>query len=251
MTVNPFDMSGEVAVVTGAGRGIGEGIARSFAAAGATVVVAARRTNEIEAVAKSINDEGGRAIAVTTDVTDDDAVEALARAAIDAYGSLTVWVNNAGGSFVRKRMVQQTREEWDTSLALNLTSVWACTKVAAAHMDEGAVLNISSLAAFGPVPKSGHYAAAKAAVNSLTATFAVELAPKIRVNCIAPGQIPTEVMMGALGLTEDMLDDVLKASFIPVGRLGEPADIGSCAVYLCSRAGAWITGQTIKVTGGQ
>jgi NAD(P)-dependent dehydrogenase (short-subunit alcohol dehydrogenase family) len=251
MAPNPFDMSGQVAVVTGAGRGIGEGIATSFADAGAAVVVAARRTNEIEAVAKAINDRGGRALAVTTDVTDDDAVGALAQAAVDEFGSLSVWVNNAGGSFVRKRMVLQTREEWETSLALNLTSVWACTKVAAEHIDQGAILNISSLAAFGPVPKSGHYAAAKAAVNSLTATFAVELAPKIRVNCIAPGQIPTEVMMGALGLTDDMLDDLLKASPIPVGRLGTPEDIGNCAVYLCSPAGAWITGQTIKVTGGQ
>lgn len=251
MTSNPFDMSGQVAVITGAGRGIGEGIATSFANAGAAVVVAARRTNEIEAVAKAINDGGGRALAVTTDVTDDVAISALAQAAVEEFGSLTVWVNNAGGSFVRKRMVLQTREEWDTSLALNLTSVWACTKVAAEHIDEGAILNISSLAAFGPVPKSGHYAAAKAAVNSLTATFAVELAPKIRVNCIAPGQIPTEVMMGALGLTDDMLDDLLKMSPIPVGRLGLPDDIGNCAVYLCSSAGSWITGQTIKVTGGQ
>lgn len=251
MTPNPFDMSGQVAVITGAGRGIGEGIARSFADAGASVVVAARRTNEIDAVAKAINDGGGRALAVTTDVTDDDALAALARAAIDEFGSLTTWVNNAGGSRVRKRMVLQTREEWEGSLALNLTSVWAGTKVAAENMDEGAVLNISSLAAYGPVPKSGHYAAAKAAVNSLTSTFAVELAPRIRVNCIAPGQIPTEVMMDALGLTDDMLDDLLKASPIPVGRLGMPSDIGSCAVYLCSPAGAWITGQTIKVTGGQ
>ncbi len=248
---NPFDMTGQVAVITGAGRGIGEGIANAFANAGATVVVAARRTNEVEAVAKSINDRGGRALAVTTDVTDDDAVAALAQSAVDAFGSLTIWVNNAGGSRVRKRMVQQTREEWETSLALNLTAVWSCTKVAAGHIDEGAILNISSLAAYGPVPKSGHYAAAKAAVNSLTATFAVELAPKIRVNCIAPGQIPTEVMMDALGLTNDMLGDLLAVSPIPVGRLGMPEDIGNCAVYLCSAAGAWITGQTIKVTGGQ
>lgn len=248
---NPFDMTGQVAVITGAGRGIGEGIANAFATAGAAVVVAARRTNEIEAVAKSINDRGGRALAVTTDVTDDDAVAALAQSAVDTFGSLTIWVNNAGGSRVRKRMVQQTREEWETSLALNLTAVWSCTKVAASHIDEGAILNISSLAAYGPVPKSGHYAAAKAAVNSLTSTFAVELAPKIRVNCIAPGQIPTEVMMDALGLTDDMLGDLLAMSPIPVGRLGLPEDIGNCAVYLCSAAGAWITGQTIKVTGGQ
>lgn len=246
-----FDMSRDVAVVTGAGRGIGEGIAKTFARAGAAVVTAARRTDEIERVASEIRDAGGRAIAVTTDVTDDEAVEALADAAIAEFGSLTVWVNNAGGSRVRKPLIEQTRDEWETSLALNLSSVWSCTKIAASRMDTGAILNISSLAAYGPVPKSGHYAAAKTAVNSLTETFAVELAPRIRVNGISPGQIPTEVMMDALGLTDEHLDDLLKASRIPMGRLGTPEDVGLCALYLCSSAGAWVTGQTIKVTGGR
>lgn len=255
MTTEPnlaaFDMTDDVAVVTGAGRGIGEGIAKVLARAGAAVVTAARRTEEIERVASEIRAQGGRAIAVTTDVTDDRAVEALADAAVEQFGRLTVWVNNAGGSRVRKPLVEQTREEWETSLALNLSSVWSGTKIAASRMETGAVLNISSLAAYGPVPKSGHYAAAKTAVNSLTETFSVELAPRIRVNGISPGQIPTEVMMDALGLTDDHLDDLLKASRIPMGRLGTPEDIGLCALYLCSSAGAWVTGQTFKVTGGR
>ena len=246
-----FDMTGQVAVVTGGGRGIGEGIARTFASAGAAVVVAARRRNEIEAVAEAIRSGGGRAIAVATDVTDDGAVETLADRAVAEFGALTVWVNNAGGSRVRKLLVEQTRDEWDASLALNLSAVWACTKIAASRMEAGAILNISSLAAYGPVPKSGHYAAAKAAVNSLTETFSVELAPRIRVNGISPGQIPTEVMMDALGITDQQLDDLLHASRIPLGRLGTPDDVGLCALYLCSPASAWVTGQTIKVTGGR
>lgn len=248
---NAHDMTGQVAVITGAGRGIGEGIARTFARAGASVVVAARRTEEIEAVADVIRADGGQALAVTTDVTDDAAVEALADAAVSEFGSLTTWVNNAGGSRMRKPMIEQTRDEWEQSLALNLSAVWSCTKIAATRIDEGAILNISSLAAYGPVPKSGHYAAAKAAVNSLTETFAVELAPRIRVNGISPGQVPTEVMMDALGLKDDQLDDLLKASRIPMRRLGTPEDIGLCALYLCSPASAWVTGQTIKVTGGR
>ena len=246
-----FDLTGQVAVVTGAGRGIGEGIAEAFADAGASVVVAARRTAEIEAVAGAIEARGGRALAVTTDVTDDAALERLADAAVERFGGLSIWVNNAGGSRVRKPLVEQTREEWDGSLALNLSSFWAATTIAARRMDEGCILNVSSLAAYGPVPGSGHYAAAKAAINSLTSTFAIELAPRIRVNGIAPGQIPTEVMMDALGLTEDDLEALLKHSRIPMGRLGAPADVAACAVYLCSPAAAWVTGQTIKVTGGQ
>ena len=246
-----FELRGQVAVITGAGRGIGEGIARTFAAAGAAVVVAARRTHEIEAVAKSIRDDGGRAVACTTDVTDDEAVNALAKHAIAEFGPLSIWVNNAGGSRMRKALIEQTREEWEESLALNYSAVWSGTKIAAQHMERGSILNISSLAAYFGVPLSGHYASAKAAINSLTQTFAFELAPRIRVNGIAPGHIPTEVMMDALGLKEEHLEGLLAAVKIPMGRLGTPEDVGACALYLCSEAGSWMTGQVIRVSGGQ
>jgi NAD(P)-dependent dehydrogenase (short-subunit alcohol dehydrogenase family) len=245
-----FDLSDDVAVVTGAGRGIGEGIAKLYADAGAPVVLAARRTEEIERVAKEITEAGGRAIAVTTDVTNDDAVEALAKAAVDAYGKLSIWVNNAGGSPVAKRLTRITQETWDQTIALNLTSVWKCTVVAASHMDEGCIINISSKAAWGPVPGSGHYAAAKAGTNSLTETFAAELAPKIRVNGIAPGAVPTEIMMKALRLGDDDLDKLKDNLGIPLGRLGTPLDQASAALFLASKASSWITGQTLIVTGG-
>ncbi len=119
-----FDLTGEVAVVTGGGRGIGEGIAVAFAEAGASVVVAARRTEEIEGVAASIVAAGGQAIAVTTDVTDDAAVDALAQAAIAEFGKLTIWVNNAGGSPLKVPATELPREEWDRTLALNVTAVY-------------------------------------------------------------------------------------------------------------------------------
>jgi len=246
-----FDLSGDVAVVTGAGRGIGEGIARTLAGAGAAVVVAARRTNEIEKVAETIRGEGGRALAVTTDVTDDEAVEALARAAIDEFGKLDIWVNNAGGSPIQKLLTRLPRDEWDATLALNLTAVWSCTVIAARHMPEGGrVLNISSRAAVVTVPGSGHYAAAKAGLNSLTTTFAAELGPKIRVNAIMPGAVPTEVMMKALRLGEDDLAGLEKQLRLPAGRLGTPEDLGAAALYLVSPASAWVTGEVLSVSGG-
>ena len=147
-----FDMSDHVAVVTGAGRGIGEGIAKSFAEAGASVVVAARRTEEIDRVAAEINESGGSAIAVTTDVTDDDAVENLAKAAIVEYGKLTSWVNNAGGSPMRMPLSDLPREEWDRTVALNLTSIYIGCVTAAKYMTKGSIINITSGAGSGPVP---------------------------------------------------------------------------------------------------
>jgi NAD(P)-dependent dehydrogenase (short-subunit alcohol dehydrogenase family) len=244
-----YDMTGRTAVVTGGGRGIGEGIATVLADAGAGVVVAARRTKEIERVAADIRAAGGKAIAVTTDVTDDDAVEALAQAAVDEFGSLDAWVNNAGGSPVRAPLTELDPAEWDNTMALNLTAVYKCTLAAARHMQTGSVINITSMASFVGVPGSGHYAAAKRAVNSLTETFALELAPNIRVNGIAPGAVPTEIMMTALGLDDESVQKL--ASRIPLGRLGTPTDFGSAALFLASDASSWMTGRTLPLAGGR
>lgn len=250
-TAKLFELTGEVAVITGAGRGIGEGIARTFAGAGAAVVVAARRGHEVERVAAEIRAEGGAALAVPTDVTDPEALERLAQSTRERFGRCSIWVNNAGGSPVRSPLADLERAAWDQAVALNLTAVWQASVLAARTMESGTIINISSLAGFGPVPGSGHYAATKAGVHSLTQTLAAELAPRIRVNAIAPGSVPTEVMMEALQLAPDDLEQYRRRARIPLERLGTPEDIGATALYLASPAAAWVTGQILVVSGGQ
>ena len=246
-----FGLSGEVAVVTGAGRGIGEGIARVLAGAGASVVCAARRTEEIERVASEIVAANGKAIAVSTDVTDPAALRKTAEAARSEFGRLDIWVNNAGGSPLQVPLTKLPREEWDATLALNLTAIWESSCIAAELMEDGGrILNISSIAAEMVIPGSGHYSAAKAGTNMLTQTFAKELGPRIRVNCIMPGAVPTEIMMQAMGLKESDLPNLEKMLQLPAGRLGTPEDLGAAALYLCSKASEWVTGQCIRISGG-
>ena len=248
--MDKFSLDGHVAVITGAGRGIGEGIAHTLSEAGAAVVLAARRENEIQKVADDVKANGGQAIAVATDVTDTAAVESLADAAVSEFGKLTVWVNNAGGAPRQAPLAEFSEEEWKAAIDLNLSSVWKCVKAASTRMENGSIINISSRAAWGPVPGSGHYAAAKAGVHSLTETFARELGPNIRVNAIAPGFIPTEISMQALGIGEEDLPQMIAAFQIPLGKLGKPEDIGAAVQYLASDASAWVTGQFWPVTGG-
>jgi NAD(P)-dependent dehydrogenase (short-subunit alcohol dehydrogenase family) len=249
--MHTFDLDGKVAVVTGGGQGIGEGIAKVYAESGAAVVVAARHVDRVQRVADDINASGGSALAVPTDVTDRDALVALADAAIAEFGGLDIWVNNAGGSTVRSPLVDLDPADWEHCLSLNLTAVWAASVIANERLnDGGSIINITSPAATRAVLGSGHYSAAKAGVNALTLTMAMELAPRIRVNGVAPGMVPTEVMMTALGMDVPSLEQVAEKR-TPMKRLGTPDDIASAALYLASDAGSWVTGQIITVSGGQ
>ena len=251
MSADFFKLDGDVAVVTGAGSGIGEGTAHVLADAGARVVCAGRREAEIERVASDIREKGGEAISVATDVTVDADVERLMKSAVDQWGRLDILVNNAGGSPLQAPLLELPREEWDATLALNLTAVWNCTRIAARHMaDGGRVVNVSSVAARHVVPGSGHYSAAKRGVNSLTESFAFELGPRIRVNCVMPGLVPTAIAMKALQLKDSDLPALEKRLRLPAGRLGTPEDLGAAILYFVSPASTWVTGESIAISGG-
>jgi len=245
-----FDLNGDVAVITGAGRGIGEGIAKVLTNTKTSVVCAARRVNEIERVAAEIIAAGGRAIAVPTDVTDPQALEALGDRAVAEFGSLDIWVNNAGGSPLQAPLTQLPVAEWHATISLNLTAVFFAVRAAMQRMrDGGRIVNISSIASQDVFVGSGHYSAAKAGVNMLTRTLAHELGPRVRINAVLPGFVPTEVMMAALQLGPDDLPTLEQSLNLPAGRLGRPEDLGAAVLYLCSPASEWVTGQCIRVAG--
>jgi NAD(P)-dependent dehydrogenase (short-subunit alcohol dehydrogenase family) len=249
-----FKLDGHVAVVTGAGRGIGEGISIALAEAGCDVVLTARREHEIEAVAERVRALGRRALAVPGDITDGDFVEELADRSKAEMGRLTIWVSNAGGADDRtpRHLADMPDRQWDYQMDLNLRAVFTGARAAARVLDDGgSIINISSGAALKASPNNGPYAVAKAGVDSLTRTLSVELAPRlIRVNGVAPGPVPTEVFMEFFGASEEDLPGLGKKLGIPLGRLGTAEDVGNAVVFLASPAASWITGQTLLVNGG-
>ena len=251
-----FGLEGQVAVVTGGGRGMGGALALGLAEAGADVVVAARRTAEVEQVAEKVRAKGRRALAVTCDVMDIEQIKSLAQRAVEELGGLNCWVSNAGGADdrVARTLLEMPERQWDFQMDLNLKAVWTGAQAAASIMKDqggGTIINISSQAANKASPFNGPYAVAKSGVNNLTQTMAVELARyNIRVNGVSPGPIPTEVFMEFLDLKEEDLPEMGQRLNIPLGRIGAPEDISPAVVYLASEASSWMTGQTITINGG-
>ena len=244
-----LDLTGRVALVTGAGSGFGRTIARRLAAAGARAAVHYRGSREgAEAVASEIRANGGEARAIGGDLTRDGEAARVVDEAADTFGRLDVLVNNAG-SYPLVGFLEMSALQWDEVLAANLKSALLCTQAAAVRMTAGgggAIVNVTSIQAFRPAPDLAHYSTAKAGLDMLTRSAAVDLGPKgIRVNAVAPGLVWRE------GLEAAWPEGVARYSArAPLGRIGQPEDVADACLFLASPASRWITGATLVVDGG-
>lgn len=246
-----FSLEGRVALVTGAGRGIGRAIAVALGAAGAAVACAARSRDQVDATAAEITAAGGRARALGLDVTRREQIVAGVAEVAAALGPVDVLVNNAGMT-MEKKTTEVTDEDWDAVLATNLSSMFRCARAVAPGMialERGKIINIGSMYGVIGVPRYAAYCASKAAVAGLTRSLAAEWARhRIQVNCLAPGYVNTDIPR------EAMADEKTRALFlskIPARRIGEPEEVGALAVYLASPASDFMTGQTVYLDGGQ
>ena len=253
MSRDIFDLSGQVAVVTGGGTGIGRATAKVFTEFGArAVVLASRKTENLEQVAAEVRELGGTPLVVTTDVRKPEDCQHLVDRTIEEFGQIDILVNNAGGSHSYP-LESWTLDGWANMIDLNLRSVFLLSQAAAKHMMErgrGAIVNISSGASQLGLPYVAPYGAAKAGVNNLTLTFAGALTPHgIRVNCIAVGAIASEGFVREMERIGRDPDDV-GARSNAVGRAGRPEEIAYPILFLVSEASSFMSGETIYVGGG-
>lgn len=246
------NMAGKVALVTGASGGIGLATAREFAQAGASVVLSARRTNLIDEEVKRLTAEGYQALAVSADVTDAAQVSAMVARTVEHFGRLDYAVNNAGVINERTPAHEIPEQEWDQLISINLTAVWLCMKYELTQMVQqgsGAIVNLSSVAGLRAAPGLAAYNASKHGVVGLSRGTGVEYASQgIRVNAICPGWVETP-MTAEFG--SDPERRAMMVASEPIGRTAQPEEIARTAVWLCSDAASFITGDAIAVDGGQ
>lgn len=243
-----FKMAGQVVVVTGGGDGIGKAIAETLAAAGAAVMVSDLNLDAARQVAEAIIQRGGQAAAMTCDVTREEDLAKVVSASVDTFGKLTHLVSNAGGG--GPKPFEMPMADFKRAFDLNVFSLFRLAQLAAPEIEKaggGAILAISSMAADNKNLRMASYGASKAATNHLIRNIAFDLGPRgIRVNGIAPGATRTEALKSVL--TDETEKKMLEHT--PIHRLGEPQDMANAALFLCSRAAAWISGQILTVSGG-
>lgn len=249
--LNPFDLSGKVAIVTGASRGIGQSIAETYALSGAKVVIASRKQESLDEVAASIRAAGGEVLAIAAHSGDKSALHSMVDQTIHNFGRIDVLVNNAATNPHFGSLLEAEDSIWQKTIEVNLMgSVWLCQKVVP-HMRQqggGSIINLASINGIRPGAMQGVYSITKAAIISLTQTLAMELgADGIRVNAIAPGLIQTKFAR-ALWENERILNQVVERT--PLRRIGQPEDIASLALWLASDASSFATGETFVVDGG-
>jgi NAD(P)-dependent dehydrogenase (short-subunit alcohol dehydrogenase family) len=245
------DLTGKVAIITGASRGIGAAAARAFARAGATVVLAARDEQALSSVAKEIVAAGGAARAVPTDVGDSAAVERLVHEATEAYGRLDAAFNNAaGGGHLPTPLADVRVDDFDSAFPTNLRGVFLCMKYEIPAMiagGGGTIVNMSSTAGLRGVRGIAAYVATKHGIIGLTKTAALDYAEAgVRVNAVAPGPILTDRLAA---LPEERREPVVRA--VPMHRIGRPEEVAATVAWLCSDQASFITGATIAIDGGR
>jgi NAD(P)-dependent dehydrogenase (short-subunit alcohol dehydrogenase family) len=246
-----FALEGRNAFVTGASRGIGRAIAVAFAEAGANVAVVSRSQGSLEQTASEVESRGRKALALAADVGDHDAIVAAVERAVEAFGGLDLVVNNAGAAPFRSGVADTRIDGFEKYLRLNFLSAVYVLQAAAQRLlesDHGSVLNVASVGGLSAAPGVGYYGAAKAALINLTKTLAVEWAEHdVRVNALAPGWIETD--MNTL-LREDPASRERMLGGIAMRRFGTPGEVADAAVFLCSDAASYITGEVLVVDGG-
>jgi 7-alpha-hydroxysteroid dehydrogenase len=244
-----FRLDDRVAIVTGAGRGIGAAIAEAYAEAGAHVVVAARSRDQIERTAESVRRRGRRGLPVPCDVLERSQLEGLVETTLREFGRIDLLVNNAGG-WPPKPALRTSEKDFESAFRFNVTTAFVLTRLVVPRMVEtaggGAIVNISSVAGRHNASGFAAYGTAKAALSFLTQNLAQEFAPKVRVNAIAVGSIETESLAGVL--TPEIEREMVRLT--PLGRLGRVEDIAACALYLASPAASYVTGEIYGVNGG-
>ena len=245
------DLSGRVAVITGGGRGIGKAITLGLAAAGATVVPSARTAAEVEAVAAAAREHGVEARGITADVTDDDDVDALVAETVEAFGSLDILVNNAGfnpGDALGDPADVES-DAVDSVLDVNLRGAFRTVRAAGPHLREadGCVVNVASVAGLVGLPKQHPYVASKHGLVGLTKSAAMDWAPNVRVNAVAPGYVATD-LTETLQENERLRQSILDRT--PLDRFADPMEIAGPVVFLASDAASFVTGETLAADGG-